>query len=69
MQSRDVIYQTLNWKSMSGKFKSGVLTGAEVKHLLDYANEQNFALPAVNVVSTNSVNAVLETAREVNSKE
>ena len=52
---------------MSGKFKPGVLTGDEVNHLLDYANEQNFALPAVNVVGTNSVNAVLETARELNS--
>ena len=35
--------------------------------LLNYANEHNFALPAVNVVGTNSVNAVMETAREVNS--
>ena len=52
---------------MAGKFKPGVLTGDEVTHLLDYANEQNFALPAVNVVGTNSVNAVLETARELNS--
>lgn len=52
---------------MSGKFKPGVLTGDEVTHLLDYANEKNFALPAVNVVGTNSVNAVLETARELNS--
>lgn len=51
----------------STKFKAGVLTGKEVKELLDYANEHDFALPAVNVVGTNSVNAVLETAREVNS--
>jgi len=50
-----------------GKFKPGVLTGEEVKHLLDYANENDFALPAVNVVGTNSVNAVLETARDLNS--
>ena len=49
------------------KFRPGVLTGSEVRELLDYANEQNFAMPAVNVVGTNSVNAVLETAREVNS--
>lgn len=51
----------------STKFKAGVLTGAEVKELLDYANEHDFALPAVNVVGTNSINAVLETAKEVNS--
>lgn len=48
-------------------FRPGVLHGEEVQHLLDFANEKNFALPAVNVVGTNSVNAVLETAREVNS--
>lgn len=49
------------------RFRPGVLHGAEVTELLDYANEHNFALPAVNVVGTNTVNAVLETAREVNS--
>ncbi|MDX1684781.1 MAG: class II fructose-bisphosphate aldolase [Saprospiraceae bacterium] len=50
-----------------GRFRSGVLHGDEVTELLNYANENSFALPAVNVVGTNSVNAVLETAREVNS--
>jgi fructose-bisphosphate aldolase class II len=49
------------------RFRPGVLWGEEVKELFDYANEHNFALPAVNVIGTNSVNAVLETARDVNS--
>ncbi|MFT5265582.1 MAG: fructose-bisphosphate aldolase class II [Polaribacter sp.] len=49
------------------KFKAGVLTGDDATALMNYANEQNFAMPAVNVIGTNSVNAVLETAREVNS--
>ena len=49
------------------KFRPGVLAGQEVTDLLNYANENDFAMPAVNVVSTNSVNAVLECAREVNS--
>ncbi len=49
------------------KFRAGVLYGEEVSELFRYANENNFALPAVNVVSTNSVNAVLETARDLNS--
>ncbi len=49
------------------KFKPGVLFGQDVKDLFDYANDNNFAVPAVNVVGTNSVNAVLETARDVNS--
>ncbi|GHA60850.1 class II fructose-bisphosphate aldolase [Pontibacter akesuensis] len=49
------------------RFRAGVLYGDEVTELFKYANENNFALPAVNVIGTNSINAVLETAREVNS--
>ncbi|WP_066836418.1 class II fructose-bisphosphate aldolase [Rufibacter ruber] len=49
------------------KFRSGVLHGDEVQELFKYANENNFALPAVNVIGTNSINAVLETAKAVNS--
>jgi len=53
--------------STSTRFRSGVLHSDEVTELFNYANEHNFALPAVNVVGTSSVNAVLETARAVNS--
>ncbi len=53
--------------SLGTKFRAGVLHGSEVKELLDYANKNNFALPAVNVVNTSTVNAALEAAREVNS--
>jgi fructose-bisphosphate aldolase class II len=49
------------------RFRHGVLFGDEVTELLNYANENNFALPAVNVVGTDSTNAVLETAKAVNS--
>ncbi len=49
------------------RFRPGVLHGQEVTDLFNYANEQNFALPAVNVTGTNTVNAVLETAAAVNS--
>lgn len=49
------------------KFRKGVLFGDEVTELLNYANQNQFALPAVNVVGTNSANAVLETAQAVNS--
>ena len=49
------------------KFKPGVLFGDDVQALFNYANENNFALPAVNVISTETVNAVLETAKAVNS--
>ncbi len=51
----------------STQFRPGVLHGDEVTELLNYANENDFALPAVNVTGTNTVNAVLETAKEMNS--
>ena len=47
--------------------KPGVLTGKDVQTVFQIAKEEGFALPAVNVVGTNSINAVLEAAREVNS--
>ncbi len=47
--------------------KPGVLTGSEAKKLFAYARKNNFAIPAVNVVGSDSVNAVLEVAAKVNS--
>ncbi|WP_234734449.1 class II fructose-bisphosphate aldolase [Tellurirhabdus bombi] len=48
-------------------FQPGVVTGEGVSKIFRHANENDYALPAVNVVGTNSVNAVLETAKAVNS--
>jgi len=45
----------------------GVLTGSETKKLFDYAKANNFAIPAVNVVNSDSVNGVLEAAAKVKS--
>lgn len=52
---------------MSHNIKPGVATGQEVQAIFKLAKEKGFALPAVNVVGSNSVNAVLETARDLNS--
>lgn len=49
------------------KFKSGVLHGEAVNDLMQYADENNFAMPAVNVIGSSTINAVLETAKAVNS--
>ena len=49
------------------KFRSGVLFGEEVKELLDYAKAHEFALPAVNCIGTDSINATLAAARDANS--
>ncbi len=53
--------------NLKEKFGAGVLYGDQVQELFAIAKENNFALPAVNVVGTNSVNAALEAARDVNS--
>ncbi len=47
--------------------KPGVVSGDDVQKIFEIAKAEQFALPAVNVVSTDSVNAVLEAARVVNS--
>jgi fructose-bisphosphate aldolase class II len=47
--------------------RAGVLHGDEVQQLFEYAKANHFALPAVNVTGTDTVNGVLEAARELNS--
>jgi len=47
--------------------KPGVITGRDVQKVLAVARQNEYAIPAVNVVGTNSVNAVIEAARDVNS--
>ena len=52
---------------MSHNIKPGVATGREVQEIFKLAKEKGFALPAVNVVGSNSINGVLETARDLNA--
>ncbi len=52
---------------MTHNIKPGVATGKEVQEIFKYAKSKNFALPAVNVIGSSSINAVLETAAELNS--
>ena len=47
--------------------KPGVVTGDDVQKVFEIAKQNEYAIPAVNVVGTNSVNAVIEAARDVNS--
>tara|TARA_B100001287_G_C22673228_1_gene526327 strand:- start:888 stop:1955 length:1068 start_codon:yes stop_codon:yes gene_type:complete len=47
--------------------KNGVAHGDEVQEIFKLAKLKKFALPAVNVIGSNSINSVLETASEVNS--
>ena len=52
---------------MNQNFPKGVLTGSQVQDLFKFAKQKSFALPAVNVVGSNSINAVIETAAKLNS--
>ncbi|MCV5647475.1 class II fructose-bisphosphate aldolase, partial [Escherichia coli] len=45
--------------------KPGVISGDDVQKVFEVAKENHFALPAVNCVGTDSVNAVLEAAAKV----
>ena len=49
------------------KFEPGVLYGDTLLEFYEYAKEKQFALPAANVISSNTINAALETAREAQS--
>ncbi|SFN68325.1 fructose-bisphosphate aldolase [Chryseobacterium oleae] len=52
---------------MSRIFPAGVATGQLVTDIFQYAKENKFALPAVNVIGSSNVNAVMETAAKLNS--
>jgi len=52
---------------MNHDIKPGVATGDEVQKIFQYAKQKGFALPAVNVTSSSTVNAVMETAAKLNS--
>ncbi len=52
---------------MSRIFPAGVATGQLVTDIFQYAKENKFALPAVNVIGSSNVNATMETAAKLNS--
>jgi fructose-bisphosphate aldolase class II len=52
---------------IADKVKAGVVTGADLQFIFKVAQENNFAIPAVNVVGSSSVNAVIEAAVKANA--
>jgi len=52
---------------MSHTIKPGVVTGKKVQEVFKLAKAKKFALPAVNVIGSSTINAVLETAKELNA--
>ncbi|EJG2147423.1 class II fructose-bisphosphate aldolase [Elizabethkingia anophelis] len=52
---------------MSKMFPAGVATGSMVTDIFQYAKENKFALPAVNVIGSSNINATMETAAKLNA--
>jgi len=52
---------------MAHNIKPGVATGKEVQEIFKLAKDKGFALPAVNVIGSNTINGVLETAAALNA--
>ncbi len=52
---------------MAHNIKPGVATGDQVQEIFNYAKQKGFALPAVNVTSSSTINGVLETAAKLNA--
>ncbi|MCK0161841.1 class II fructose-bisphosphate aldolase [Allomuricauda sp. F6463D] len=52
---------------MSHNIKPGVATGDEVQAIFNHAKKNGYALPAVNVIGSDSINAVMETAATLNA--
>jgi fructose-bisphosphate aldolase class II len=52
---------------MTKTLRPGVVTGPDYLQLLAACKDGGYALPAVNIVGTNSINAVLETAAKAKS--
>lgn len=52
---------------MSHTIKPGVATGDDVQAIFRYAKEKGFALPAINVTGSSTVNCVMETAAKLNA--
>ncbi len=52
---------------MAHNIKPGVATGNDVQEIFKLAKAKKFAIPGVNVIGSNTINAVLETAKELNA--
>jgi fructose-bisphosphate aldolase class II len=70
-KNRNYYFCKLNLKikhyTMAHNIKPGVATGDEVQAIFNYAKEKGFALPAVNVTGSSTVNGVIETAAKLNA--
>jgi fructose-bisphosphate aldolase, class II len=53
--------------SLKDRFPAGVITGDDLQALFAVAKERQFAMPAANCTGTDTVNAVMETARDANA--
>lgn len=62
------LYRTIFYViKIFNSIKSGVITGNDIKKIFTLAKKNNFALPAINCISIDSINAALEAASNMKS--
>jgi len=52
------------FKKLPASVKPGVVTGKALTDLLNHAKKEGYAIPGVNIVGSNSINACMEAAQE-----
>jgi len=60
--STEASTETKAFAKLPASVKPGVVTGKALTDLLDHAKENGYAIPGVNIVGTNSINACMEAA-------
>ncbi|CAL4323021.1 class II fructose-bisphosphate aldolase [Buchnera aphidicola] len=54
-------------KKILKNFKSGILNGKETRKIFELAKKNNFAIPSINCINTDSINMILEAAQKIKS--
>ncbi|GMI49126.1 hypothetical protein TrCOL_g13551 [Triparma columacea] len=63
MQLQSTATETKAFPKLPASVKPGVVTGKALEDLLNHAKDKGFAMPGVNIVGSNSINACMEAAK------
>jgi fructose-bisphosphate aldolase class II len=64
LKSSEAATEAKTYAKLPASIKPGVVTGPALVDLLEYAQTAKFAIPGVNIVGTNSINACMEAAKK-----
>ena len=64
---QSIVQEEHTLSTLKERIPAGVVVGDQVQEIFAAAKAHQFALPAANTTGTNSINAVMETARDLNA--